>query len=241
MAEARGGGLIAVFGSAGERDAEKRPMMGRVAAERSRLVIVTDEDPRDEDPRPSSRPSPRRGGGGRGPRRGRLADPRPPRGDREAIRARATRRRRPPRRQGPREHASSWPNGAREPVGRARRGARTALRGLGYKRLTDRDRAGSAARLSDHGGPAHAGRAARDIVPAARPARKARGALPPTALTARRRSAPAEGQRRRAERRRAAAATAAPKAPGEAAPGKPTAPRPSLAAKRTSLEASATS
>jgi UDP-N-acetylmuramoyl-L-alanyl-D-glutamate--2,6-diaminopimelate ligase len=50
VAGAGGGGLIAVFGSAGERDAEKRPMMGRIAAERSRLVIATDEDPRDEDP-----------------------------------------------------------------------------------------------------------------------------------------------------------------------------------------------
>jgi UDP-N-acetylmuramoyl-L-alanyl-D-glutamate--2,6-diaminopimelate ligase len=47
-AAARGGGLIAVFGSAGERDTEKRPLMGRIAAERSRLVIVTDEDPRGE-------------------------------------------------------------------------------------------------------------------------------------------------------------------------------------------------
>jgi len=44
-----GGGLIAVFGSAGERDVQKRPMMGRIAAERCRLVIVTDEDPRGED------------------------------------------------------------------------------------------------------------------------------------------------------------------------------------------------
>jgi UDP-N-acetylmuramoyl-L-alanyl-D-glutamate--2,6-diaminopimelate ligase len=48
-AAARGGGLIAVFGSAGERDVEKRPLMGRVAAERCRRVIVTDEDPRGED------------------------------------------------------------------------------------------------------------------------------------------------------------------------------------------------
>ena len=31
VAAARGGGLIAVFGSAGERDVEKRPMMGRIA------------------------------------------------------------------------------------------------------------------------------------------------------------------------------------------------------------------
>jgi UDP-N-acetylmuramoyl-L-alanyl-D-glutamate--2,6-diaminopimelate ligase len=49
LAAARGGGLIAVFGSAGERDIAKRPMMGRIAAERCRLVVVTDEDPRDED------------------------------------------------------------------------------------------------------------------------------------------------------------------------------------------------
>ena len=49
MASAGGGGLVAVFGSAGERDVLKRPMMGRVAAERCRLVVVTNEDPRGED------------------------------------------------------------------------------------------------------------------------------------------------------------------------------------------------
>ena len=48
-AAARGGGLIAVFGSAGERDTAKRPAMGRIAGERCRLVVVTDEDPRGED------------------------------------------------------------------------------------------------------------------------------------------------------------------------------------------------
>jgi UDP-N-acetylmuramoyl-L-alanyl-D-glutamate--2,6-diaminopimelate ligase len=48
-AAARAGGLIAVFGSAGERDTQKRPQMGRIAGERARLVIVTDEDPRGED------------------------------------------------------------------------------------------------------------------------------------------------------------------------------------------------
>ncbi len=42
------GGLIAVFGSAGERDVQKRPMMGLVAGERCRLVVVTEEDPRGE-------------------------------------------------------------------------------------------------------------------------------------------------------------------------------------------------
>jgi UDP-N-acetylmuramoyl-L-alanyl-D-glutamate--2,6-diaminopimelate ligase len=49
VAAARGGELIAVFGSAGERDIEKRPMMGRIAGRRCRLVVVTDEDPRGED------------------------------------------------------------------------------------------------------------------------------------------------------------------------------------------------
>lgn len=45
------GRLIVVFGSAGERDPTKRAPMGRVAAELSDLVVVTDEDPRLEDPR----------------------------------------------------------------------------------------------------------------------------------------------------------------------------------------------
>jgi UDP-N-acetylmuramoyl-L-alanyl-D-glutamate--2,6-diaminopimelate ligase len=49
LAAAGGGGLVCVFGSAGERDTLKRPMMGRVAGERCRLVVVTDEDPRGED------------------------------------------------------------------------------------------------------------------------------------------------------------------------------------------------
>ena len=45
------GRLIVVFGSAGERDATKRAPMGRVAAELADLVVITDEDPRLEDPR----------------------------------------------------------------------------------------------------------------------------------------------------------------------------------------------
>ena len=49
VAAARGGGLIAVFGSGGERDTAKRAAMGRIAGERCRLVIATDEDPRGED------------------------------------------------------------------------------------------------------------------------------------------------------------------------------------------------
>ncbi len=42
--------LWVVFGSAGERDREKRAAMGRVAGRLADLVVVTDEDPRGEDP-----------------------------------------------------------------------------------------------------------------------------------------------------------------------------------------------
>jgi UDP-N-acetylmuramoyl-L-alanyl-D-glutamate--2,6-diaminopimelate ligase len=41
--------LIAVFGSAGERDREKRPIQGATAAAFCDLVVLTDEDPRFED------------------------------------------------------------------------------------------------------------------------------------------------------------------------------------------------
>jgi UDP-N-acetylmuramoyl-L-alanyl-D-glutamate--2,6-diaminopimelate ligase len=50
LAAARGGELVAVFGSAGERDVEKRRMMGRIAGRLARLVVATNEDPRGEDP-----------------------------------------------------------------------------------------------------------------------------------------------------------------------------------------------
>ncbi|MCI0584170.1 MAG: UDP-N-acetylmuramoyl-L-alanyl-D-glutamate--2,6-diaminopimelate ligase [Chloroflexi bacterium] len=49
LARSRGGEAIVVFGSAGERDIQKRPDMGRIAGERCRLVVLTDEDPRGED------------------------------------------------------------------------------------------------------------------------------------------------------------------------------------------------
>ena len=44
------GRLIAVFGSAGERDVEKRPLQGAIAARLADFSIITSEDPRFEDP-----------------------------------------------------------------------------------------------------------------------------------------------------------------------------------------------
>ena len=44
------GKLVVVFGAGGDRDTGKRPIMGRIAAENADRVIVTDDNPRSEDP-----------------------------------------------------------------------------------------------------------------------------------------------------------------------------------------------
>ncbi len=44
------GRLILVFGAGGDRDQGKRPEMGRIAADHADLAIVTDDNPRGEDP-----------------------------------------------------------------------------------------------------------------------------------------------------------------------------------------------
>jgi UDP-N-acetylmuramoyl-L-alanyl-D-glutamate--2,6-diaminopimelate ligase len=50
VATDRGGRLICLIGAGGERDAGKRPLMGAAAARGADLVIVTDDNPRGEDP-----------------------------------------------------------------------------------------------------------------------------------------------------------------------------------------------
>ncbi|MDR2510826.1 MAG: UDP-N-acetylmuramoyl-L-alanyl-D-glutamate--2,6-diaminopimelate ligase [Spirochaetaceae bacterium] len=46
----KNGRIIALFGSGGERDTQKRPLQGKIASQWADIIILTDEDPRGEEP-----------------------------------------------------------------------------------------------------------------------------------------------------------------------------------------------
>jgi UDP-N-acetylmuramoyl-L-alanyl-D-glutamate--2,6-diaminopimelate ligase len=50
LTELKTGRIITVFGCGGERDKEKRPIMGKIASQYSDVLIITSDNPRREDP-----------------------------------------------------------------------------------------------------------------------------------------------------------------------------------------------
>ena len=107
--EKEGGRVIAVFGSAGLRDKEKRRMMAETSIELADLTVLTAEDPRAE----SLEGNPRGNGGrceveGRTRRRDILARPRSRRSDQVCIESGASRRHRACLRKRPRAIYVLW-------------------------------------------------------------------------------------------------------------------------------------
>ena len=120
------GRLIAVFGSAGERDRAKRPMMGRIAATHADFFVLTDEDPRGED-RAAILAEIAAGAVAAGARQGThfLCCPDRRTAIRLAFERASDRRYGAPRRQGPRAvHHHQW---LVPPLGRPRRRPRASL------------------------------------------------------------------------------------------------------------------
>ena len=127
------GRLIVVLGAGGDRDPGKRPLMGEIAARLADVLVVTDDNPRTEDPAAIRAAVLAGTAGGAAPRCSRSAT-----GGPRSARALAPgrpRRHRAGRGQGPRDRPGDRRRGA--PVRRPRRGARGAG-GLAMIPLTTR-------------------------------------------------------------------------------------------------------